>query len=217
MPMRKIVSQRIEKLRLKKLKLSQVEFAQVLGLELPKGRSTINNWEQGAVQVKSDDLTLIAQKCGVSTDWLLGVVDENNYTNDETIRLISEHTGLSTEAVNALHGSAYDLDRGGITVTVSSAPTQERRVVDALLTTAAGKEILKDLYSYLFNKYDTFIMHGKDENGNDITLESDTITMHGSDLPIYEVHPDDVKDMIARKIYRSLNDLQREANETEEE
>ena len=126
---RKQVGRRVEKLR-NKLTLSQPEFAQLLGLELPKGRSTVNNWEQGAVQIKSDDLTLISQKTGYSVDWLLGLVDDSNYSNDETIRLISDYTGLSTEAVERLH----NLDKGNQAVLSSLIENGMTGALDAVDT-----------------------------------------------------------------------------------
>lgn len=83
--------------------MSGEEFAEALGLEGKNRRSTINNWESGANNVKADDIENICRKFNVSADWLLGIADENNYTNDETIKLISDYTGLSTEAVRHLH------------------------------------------------------------------------------------------------------------------
>lgn len=143
---RKIVGRMIEKLRVKKLNLSQPEFAELLGMELPKGRSTVNNWEQGVVQIKSDDLTLISQKTGYSVDWLLGLVDENNYSNDETIRLISDYTGLSTEAVTVLH--EYK----------EHQITAQAKALDLLLSSTEGKAVLGAVFDYLTGDYDCFSM-----------------------------------------------------------
>ena len=53
---RKLVNKRIEELRTEKLHITQTEFAVLLGMDPKKGRSTVNNWEQGGIQVKSDDL-----------------------------------------------------------------------------------------------------------------------------------------------------------------
>lgn len=93
---RKKVSQRIEKLR-KDFGLTQPEFAKALGLEEKKGRSTINNWEQGAIQVKSDDLIRISEKFDVSSEYLLGFVDTPN--RDRSIQTANVVTGLSADAL----------------------------------------------------------------------------------------------------------------------
>lgn len=97
---RKIVNRRIEELR-KAKGLTQPEFAEKLGIEGKKGRSTINNWETGGIQVKSDDLILISETFDVSTDWLLG--REKKPTEVEAIFAASEITGLSKKAVKLLH------------------------------------------------------------------------------------------------------------------
>ena len=97
---RKIVNRRINELR-ETLGLSQPEFAKKLGLDEKKGRSTVNNWETGNIQVKSDDLILISEKCNVSTDWLLG--RETKPSLVEAIANASELTGLSKEAIKVLN------------------------------------------------------------------------------------------------------------------
>lgn len=97
---RKIVNQRINELR-NQLNMTQPVFAKKLGLEGTKGRSTINNWETGNIQVKSDDLILISKTFGVSTDWLLG--REPHPSLVEAIDNAAKTTGLSTEAIKVLH------------------------------------------------------------------------------------------------------------------
>ena len=99
----KTVNKRIAELR-DILGLSQSEFAEKLGITEKKGRSTVNNWETGGIQVKSDDLILISETFNVSTDWLLG--RESNPSAVETISSASEFTGLSYEAIELLHLAA---------------------------------------------------------------------------------------------------------------
>ncbi len=108
---RKIVNKQIEKLRKEHLKLTQPEFAKKLGMEEKKGRSTINNWESGSVQVKSDDLILISEKTGVSTDWLLG--RETKPSLIEDIQAAADLTGLSVEAISYLHYLKEGGDQAG--------------------------------------------------------------------------------------------------------
>ncbi len=96
---RKTVNARIEELR--KLKgLSQTDFALALGMDEKKGRSTVNNWEQGVVQVKSDDLIRIAETFSVSADYLLGLTHAP--TKDVELQAVCDYTGLSPDAVSAL-------------------------------------------------------------------------------------------------------------------
>lgn len=173
----------------------------------------VNQFKLGQAFPKVENLLKLAEYFGCSLDYLIGMSDVK--TPLATVKAACEYTGLSEDSVNALHGTTRDILKGK--VTVSHTPTQERQVIDALLTTVTGMEILKDLYSFLFNNYDVFFMHSKDKDGKDETHQSDTISVHGSDLPVYIVHPDDIKDMIARKVYRNLSELQREVNETEGE
>lgn len=94
---RKIVNKRIEDLRENILHITQRDFAVLLGMDPNKGRSTVNNWEQGAVQVKSDDLEKIARLVPVSADWLLGRSDV--WRINEDLQEIHSTTGLSEDAI----------------------------------------------------------------------------------------------------------------------
>lgn len=97
---KKEVHMRIGMLRAN-LGLSQTDFAQRLGLDAKKGRSTVNNWEQGLVQVKSDDLILIAKTFSVSADYLLGLRDD--MTNETDAQAAIDYTGLTSEAIRVIH------------------------------------------------------------------------------------------------------------------
>lgn len=92
----KKVNKRIEELR-KELNLSQEQFAVKLGFDPKRGRSTVNNWEQGVVQIKSDDLTKIASTFGRSADWLLGLTDHP--TVKENMKIAIKTTGLTEKAI----------------------------------------------------------------------------------------------------------------------
>ena len=105
---RKKVSQRIEYLRTKILFLTQTDFALLLGMDAKRGRSTVNNWEQGVVQVKSEDLIKIAVNGGVSVDWLLGISQTPQRT--ESIQNIHSEIGLSGQAIGKLKLIAHGKD-----------------------------------------------------------------------------------------------------------
>lgn len=107
MGIRKAVNQRIEELRSSR-GITQTEFAVALGLDEKRGRSMVNNWEQGLVQVKSDDLIKIAETFSVSADYLLGLRDDQ--TNSLDRQTAVDYTGLSSEAVEALRKSSEYLD-----------------------------------------------------------------------------------------------------------
>ena len=102
---KKIVSERIEYLRTQVLQISQSEFASRLNLQSQNPRSTVNNWESGDVQIKSDTLIQIAKTFNVSSDWLLGLRPISNLSLDEDIASASRYTGLSDTAIVGLHNS----------------------------------------------------------------------------------------------------------------
>lgn len=60
--------------RLKELRgdLSQDDFALKIGTK----QTTLSNWERGFREPNYSGLVLIANSCGVSADWLLGLTDE---------------------------------------------------------------------------------------------------------------------------------------------
>lgn len=87
---------------------SVTEFAKSIGVS----RDTVNNWLSGKSDLRLNDLVNISKEYEVSVDWLLGTVDDANYSNDATIRLISEYTGLSTKAIEQLHLMNPDRRKG---------------------------------------------------------------------------------------------------------
>lgn len=96
---RKIVNERIEELRVSR-NMTQTEFAVALGMEEKRGRAAVNNWEQGLVQVKSDDLIRIAKTFSVSADYLLGITSAA--TDDKELQFVCDYTGLSADAICAV-------------------------------------------------------------------------------------------------------------------
>jgi transcriptional regulator with XRE-family HTH domain len=93
---RKLVNKRIEEVRTKR-GLTQLKFADALGLTGTKARSKVNNWEQGACQIKSEDLIRIAKAFNVSADYLLGLSPDE--TTDPNIKNAILVTGLSEQAI----------------------------------------------------------------------------------------------------------------------
>ena len=74
-------------------KRTQDEFAKFLGISRP----TVGFYESGQRIPDAVVLRQIAEKCNVSTDYLLGLTDEK--TPDQSIQAICKKTGLTAKAV----------------------------------------------------------------------------------------------------------------------
>ena len=100
---------------------TQAEFAAALGMS----RATVAFYCAG--DRIPDALTLrdIAEKCDVSTDWLLGLTDAKN--RDATVQTLCYKTGLSEDAVHCLRGLAQNRNEG-----------YELEFIDYLLTEDEG-------------------------------------------------------------------------------
>ena len=76
--------------------MTQGQFAEKLGISRP----TVGLYESGARIPDAEILRDIAEKCGVSADYLIGLAEDP--TNDAELSAVLDYTGLSTEAVSAL-------------------------------------------------------------------------------------------------------------------
>lgn len=65
-------------------------------------RPTINFWYNGQRTPDAENLVTLSTTLGISTDWLLGLISQDNSTNDEKLRLISESTGLSNTIIKRI-------------------------------------------------------------------------------------------------------------------
>lgn len=90
----KHLRERIAKLRGER---SQEAIADML--DIP--RSTYRNWEDGTRKVKAADIATLSTFFGVSSDWLLGLVDVKSPSTE--IRAMSDYTGLDDSALAVLH------------------------------------------------------------------------------------------------------------------
>lgn len=77
---------------------STTEFASALGIS----RQTVGYWLNGKRAPDADSLATISKKMGVSVDWLLGLVNVNNPTNNDSTKNISNSLGLSSATVDRL-------------------------------------------------------------------------------------------------------------------
>ena len=90
----KIFTKRFDKLRGSR---SNTEFAAFLGLS----RQTVGFYLNGDRVPDFNSLIIIAQKCQVPVDYLLGLSDTKSY--DADLQAVCKYTGLSGEAVERLH------------------------------------------------------------------------------------------------------------------
>lgn len=67
--------------------------------------STVSDLRQGNNIAKADKIILISQKTGISADWILGLIPEENMEGSITTSEIHNYTGLSNMAIEKLHQS----------------------------------------------------------------------------------------------------------------
>lgn len=77
---------------------SNTDFARFLGLS----RQTVGFYLNGNRVPDLENLRIIAEKCGVTTDYLIGLSDAPSKDNIE-INVVCEYTKLSQEAVENIH------------------------------------------------------------------------------------------------------------------
>lgn len=94
-----IFAERFAQLRAER---TQKEFAEFLELSRP----TVGFYENGTRLPDALVLCQIAEKCNVSSDWLLGLTDDK--TVDADVRQVCNYTGLCEDAVKSLNGYKKD-------------------------------------------------------------------------------------------------------------
>ena len=204
---RKIVSERIEYLRTQILQISQSEFAEKLHLQTANPRSTVNNWETGDVQIKSDILTLIAKTFNVSTDWLLGLRDENNLTLNEDIAAVAAYTGLTDRAIVSLHNSVtcppVIRNQQYIPATISHILESQGNGLFLLCTLAEYLEIAppvkRDLIEHLENKAVVTIRDFDTDAFNMVQIQNLLFEIKADNHAVYSALYDDEGNIIEEK------------------
>lgn len=110
-----------------------------LGLEVGASRPTVSEWLSGKRTPNIHQLKKMAQLFDVSTDYLLGLSDKKS--PDASARAAATYTGLSDEAVEALHCGLDNQMRG------LSEEERERRLglASELIRSEAFAKMLYDL------------------------------------------------------------------------
>lgn len=70
-------------------------------------RPTIQFWYNGQRTPDAENLITLSRAFGVSTDWLLGLTNDGNYTNDQKLSIVSEYIGLSNQTVKEMYDFAH--------------------------------------------------------------------------------------------------------------
>lgn len=70
----------------------QIDLAQALGV----AQSMLSNWERGIHRPPDDIIFEIADRYGVSTDYLMGYSDSREFTEPEPLRLLREYLLVRT-------------------------------------------------------------------------------------------------------------------------
>lgn len=83
-------------------KQSNTEFADFLGIS----RQTVGFYFNGDRVPDAITLTKISERCGVSTDWLLGL--SNVQSVDGKLKQVCSYTGLSESTIDQLHKMSLD-------------------------------------------------------------------------------------------------------------
>lgn len=98
---------------IKELRESQGMTQSDLAKEMNVSRQIISYYETNARMPNIDDIKHFAKRFNISADYLLGLSD--NETTDPEVKAICNYTGLSDEAVEALHFLSEGISSGNAT------------------------------------------------------------------------------------------------------
>lgn len=96
-------------------RLSQFQLGEMLGVS----QQTVQRWEAGRTKPKDEQITLIAEKMRVSTDYLLGIVDVPNIYK-HTVSLPDGREGYLLDMIEA---SPSDVELAGFLEFLRSNPS----------------------------------------------------------------------------------------------
>ena len=174
-------------------------------------RPTIQFWYNGQRTPDAENLIVLSRQFGVSADWLLGIADEGNATNDALSRKVSEYVGLSNKAVKTLHDMFAERDViRGVKRKPGQYETGIRKVIELLITSKTGQAILNAMHTFLYVRFNGFA--STDGNG---TERKKTVWLCNNESPQYELMIDGIEEVFALTVQNRLHDLKREISERE--
>lgn len=164
--------------------------------------------------MRIDTLCALSDYFGVSVEYLLGKTDLNNSSNDEKVKLISEFTGLSSEAAQKLHTALmYKNDETSKFAEAMLYPNLLQSI-NLLLTDVIGCELLSIIYMYLHSKVAGFVDPYNDKQEQVFT--TDSILMKTEDQKgsndYYLINNENMQAIIMNEIQSHLISLQRGTN-----
>ena len=131
------------------LNLTQQQLADICGVK----RETINQWENGARQIKAGDLLKLSKALNCTVDFLV-TAEEGTEHN---IHYIVEQTGLSEAAINELLDTPFPDESNSqedyLAMNRQNQTMGYRAVINLLLTNEEGREALKMLDFYYHSVY----------------------------------------------------------------
>ena len=139
---KELVAQRINTALAMRGKM-QKELAHAIGVT----DNTISYFCKGNRTPNLQQLVAIAKELDVSTDYLLGLADPDNSTNDEKLRMVSEYTGLSNDAVEVLNQ---------IAIAKTEYCANIRKTIDLLLGKEYSEKYWFRIYAFLYTRGSDF-------------------------------------------------------------
>lgn len=134
----------------------RLEYRWEMAKRLDISRNTLTQYYNGNRMPDSRILQQICDKCQVSPDYMLGLVD--NPTIDVNIKMIAEYTGLDENAINTLHEMK-----------------KHHTTLNILLNHESGLDILHLIDIYINIDRSTPIIRNKETNEDEDVEYSDLV------------------------------------------
>ena len=163
---------------------------------------TINFWYNGKRTPDATNLAVLSKTLGVSADWLLGLVDENNESADLTKKRVSDYSGLSSTAVSMLHGFAENAR--GNNENLAALGRLYLETVNTMIEAENEEPLLMALHEYLFReKFSYSLVGSTSEMSNKIALHSEDV--NGKSGPKYSFGRSAAKNLLLLEINDMLS------------
>lgn len=142
-----------------------------------------------------DTIMKICKNCGISADWLLGLVDETNYSPEQVVKEMATYTGLSTDAIYYLHSwkvneyaGMFDLGNAELISRLICCEYED------------GPFVLSSLYEYLFPHDKEFMIFDNDDINEKGLLNAEPVAT-------YDINRIQIADSRGMGIPRKIMDM----------